>query len=575
MTVYNYSAYGGNGSTNNYGGGGQYAYMRIKSSDGDYSYGSGGGGGRGGASGAAAATYTANDSSGKYINTYIITWVVEGTSSTEVYEYGQTPVFGGSTDKAADAEYTYTFAGWDNEVVPVTGDATYTATYDSSLRSYGASVGESSHGSVDLTATDALVGSDVTATITPTAGYEVDTVTVNGAAATKIAENQYTFTMPTTDVVVDVTYKKIPYNVDLFNGGSATGGKYSVDVESATVGDTVTITVAPNLGYLVDNVAVNGVAATNNGDGTYSFIMPAQEVSITVAFDIDLPAIAKELQELNDADDLLQNAIASGDDDLSYEITSLQAAITSAQSAINNLDNSANTQLDELRVALASAENTMTAAIEALKARVASLEGALGGIDLLQIEISKDAIKELTAQLNTLKSTVDQLDDSYVNNGELANAIATLKGEIDAADVALGVLVDALQTRVTALETARAELESAVAGLQSAVSGKADTATVNVAIANLQAAIDALDAVKNNYVAADSALEAELLGKIEAADAAIQSTIDALSAELDATNEKVAQLETFITVVCILSSVAIGGCGVLAIFFLLDKRKMV
>ena len=538
VSIHDYSGSGGSGNINSYGSGGKPAYMTIKSDDGDYSTGRGGSGGRGGVSGASATVYTANDSSGKYINTYTITWIVEGVTSTEVYEYGQTPVFEGSTDKAADPEYTYTFAGWDNEIVPVTGDATYTATYNSSLRSYGASVGESLHGSVELTSTDALVGSDVTATITPTAGYEVDTVTVNGAPATKIAENQYTFTMPTTDAVVDVTYKKIPYNVDLFNDGSATGGNYSVDVESATVGDTVTITVTPKLGYLVDSVAANGVAAINNGDGTYSFVMPAQEVSITVAFDIDLPAIAKELQELNDADDELQNAIESGDNDLSDEIVALQAAITSAQTAIGNLDNAANTQLDALRASLASAESTLTDAIEALRGRVTSLEGALSGIDLSQIEISKNAIEALTAQLSTLKSTVDQLDTIFVNNGELADALETLKGEINAADSALNVLVNDLQTRVTALETAKAKLESAVAELQSAVSLKADAATVNGAIANLQAAIDALDAVKNNYVAADSALEANLLSKIEEAKTeaftAAETLVSNAKAELEA-----------------------------------------
>ncbi|NLF34179.1 MAG: InlB B-repeat-containing protein, partial [Thermoplasmatales archaeon] len=52
------------------------------------------------------------------------------------YEYGQTPEFGGSTDKAATAQYTYAFTGWDPEVSQVTGDAAYTAQYSSTVNVY-------------------------------------------------------------------------------------------------------------------------------------------------------------------------------------------------------------------------------------------------------------------------------------------------------------------------------------------------------------------------------------------------------------------------------------------------------
>ena len=49
--------------------------------------------------------------------------------SSEV-AYGETPVYDRDTPtKAADETYTYEFAGWDNQIVSVTGPATYTATY--------------------------------------------------------------------------------------------------------------------------------------------------------------------------------------------------------------------------------------------------------------------------------------------------------------------------------------------------------------------------------------------------------------------------------------------------------------
>ena len=61
--------------------------------------------------------------------TYTVTWIVDGKTTTETYEEGAMPSYKGSTDKAADSEYTYTFAGWEPELAAVTADVTYTAKY--------------------------------------------------------------------------------------------------------------------------------------------------------------------------------------------------------------------------------------------------------------------------------------------------------------------------------------------------------------------------------------------------------------------------------------------------------------
>ena len=67
----------------------------------------------------------------------------------------------------------------------------------------------------------------------------------------------------------------------------------------------------------------------------------------------------------------------------------------------------------------------------------------------------------------------------------------------------------------------------------------------------------------------------EYLHNIDEADAALHAAINALSNELNATNEKVAALETFIIIVCVISGVAFCGCGTLAVFYIIDKRKKI
>ena len=57
-----------------------------------------------------------------------ITWVIDGkVVAEEDYLKGTMPSFKGSTDKAPDENYRYTFAGWSPEVVVAEEDATYTA----------------------------------------------------------------------------------------------------------------------------------------------------------------------------------------------------------------------------------------------------------------------------------------------------------------------------------------------------------------------------------------------------------------------------------------------------------------
>lgn len=74
------------------------------------------------------------------INKYTVTWVNWDNNELEKDEdvpYGADPEYDGKEPtKAADAQYSYKFTGWNPAVSPVTGDATYKATYTKEANIY-------------------------------------------------------------------------------------------------------------------------------------------------------------------------------------------------------------------------------------------------------------------------------------------------------------------------------------------------------------------------------------------------------------------------------------------------------
>ena len=99
------------------------------------------------------------------------------------------------------------------------------------------------------------------------------------------------------------------------------------------------------------------------------------------------------------------------------------------------------------------------------------------------------------------------------------NALEAVKNNYVTADAALKTALEAKidEAKEAAIDAANVSLAAAKAELETAIDKKADTATVNAAIANLQNAITALEAAKDNYASADAALKSELEDAIERA----------------------------------------------------------
>ena len=124
--------------------------------------------------------------------------------------------------------------------------------------------------------------------------------------------------------------------VEETENGSAALTVDGAEAPVAKAGQTVVITTEPADGYCVDEVkvvaytswggahapkrapqVVKDIAVTDNGDGTYSFEMPDQQVQITVTFkqvpaEVTTAPVAKELTYTGEALELVEAGVANG-----------------------------------------------------------------------------------------------------------------------------------------------------------------------------------------------------------------------------------------------------------------------
>ena len=180
---------------------------------------------------------------------------------------------------------------------------------------------------------------DTVVTIRPNSGYRITSVTISADNSTTVtpvagADGSYTFTMPASNVTVTVTttatttpptpggddddkpetpttYTVTPsynsYGTLRINGYSASS------VASVTPGTSVTVTVSPTTGYRVDSVTYryNGAnySATQTGTYTFSFIMPAGNVTVSAnivpsnAYPLNISSVSHGSIKLYDEDD--------------------------------------------------------------------------------------------------------------------------------------------------------------------------------------------------------------------------------------------------------------------------------
>ena len=146
------------------------------------------------------------------INKYTVTWVNWDNKELEKDEdvpYGEDPEYDGDTPtKAADAQYSYKFAGWNPAVSPVTGDVTYKAQFEAVTNTYTVTY-ELDGGEWTETANEfpyeykATV--EVIKTVPTREGYKF-----SGWRSEEVTIENDAFTMPAKDVVLKAVWEANP-----------------------------------------------------------------------------------------------------------------------------------------------------------------------------------------------------------------------------------------------------------------------------------------------------------------------------------------------------------------------------
>ena len=146
------------------------------------------------------------------VKTYTVKWVDEdGTTLIDQkdYEYGAIPKFEGvEPTKAADAQYTYTFKGWDKDYTEVKGNQTYVAVYEKTTNKYN--VTYDLNGGEWTEATNEFpyeykATVEVVKTVPTREGYKF-----SGWRSEEVTIENDAFTMPAKDVVLKAVWEANP-----------------------------------------------------------------------------------------------------------------------------------------------------------------------------------------------------------------------------------------------------------------------------------------------------------------------------------------------------------------------------
>ena len=264
----------------------------------------------------AGVTLTLGTTSNTYIKDDTVTLTVEkeGTdivtvtakngdtdvALTEVQEAAQDEAAAQATTEKAKTVYTFTMP-----------DGDVTISVAKNAKTYEVKVADANKDTLKITSPEADLdkvaeGTSVTVVATPKDGYTLtadgvvvtygDNQTLKATPDTEKA-NTYTFAMPAGDATVSAAFEEVKkYNVTV--AGTVENGTVGVEPKTAAAKDVVTVTVTPNTNFKYTDGSlkatytdggtkkeINDFKAVDGKENTYTFTMPAADVTVSAAFE--------------------------------------------------------------------------------------------------------------------------------------------------------------------------------------------------------------------------------------------------------------------------------------------------
>lgn len=218
----------------------------------------------------------------------------------EVQEAAQDEAAAQATTEKAKTVYTFTMPD---------GDVTINVT--KAAKTYAVKVADANKDTLKITSPEADLdkvaeGTSVTVVATPKDGYTLtadgvvvtygDNQTLKATPDTEKA-NTYTFAMPAGDATVSAAFEEVKkYNVTV--AGTVENGTVGVEPKTAAAKDVVTVTVTPNTNFKYTDGSlkatytdggtkkeINDFKAVDGKENTYTFEMPAADVTVSAAFE--------------------------------------------------------------------------------------------------------------------------------------------------------------------------------------------------------------------------------------------------------------------------------------------------